>query len=334
MCKSGERIPKKTKCLGSGKKGPRAEEKVTVIDELRQRYSLKVLLRVSGLSKSTYSYYHSRKHLNAANRRKEEDDRILSFILPVFEHHKSRYGYRRIVLALKDELSGVNHKRIQRIMRENSLFGKQPKNKYHSYKGDNGEYKENLLLHKEVDEAKHRMTYKRDFNTSKPNQKWATDVSEFKCGEGKLYLSPIMDLYDGSIISYDISTGPDFSQTRRMIDEAFDRYSDLKGLIFHSDQGWQYQMKEYRKALKDKGIKQSMSRKGNCIDNCIMETFFSRMKNEMYYGHEPEYKTFEQFYKAVEEYIHYYNNERIQAKTKWMPPAKYREASILNRAIV
>jgi len=297
-----------------------------VIDELRQRYSLKVLLRVSGLSKSTYSYYHSRKHLNAANRRKEEDDRILSFILPVFEHHKSRYGYRRIVLALKDELSGVNHKRIQRIMRENSLFGKQPKNKYHSYKGDNGEYKENLLLHKEVDEVKHKTEYIRDFNTSKPNQKWATDVSEFKCGEGKLYLSPIMDLYDGSIISYDISTGPDFSQTKRMIDEAFDQYSDLKGLIFHSDQGWQYQMKPYQKWLKDKGVLQSFSRKGNCMDNSLMENFFGIMKNEMYYG--CEFKTLEELRKAMEEYIVYYNTERINIKRKGLSPLAYRQQSL------
>ena len=298
---------------------------MTVIDELRQRYSLKVLLRVSGLSKSTYFYYHSQKHLDAVNRRKEEDDRILSFILPIFEHHKSRYGYRRIILAI-EELKDINHKKIQRIMRENSLFGRQPKNKYHSYRGDNGEYKENLLLHKEVDETKHKTEYIRDFNTSGPNQKWATDVSEFKCGEGKLYLSPIMDLYDGSIISYDISTSPDFNQTKRMIDEAFDQYSDLKGLIFHSDQGWQYQMKPYQKWLKDKGILQSFSRKGNCMDNSLMENFFGIMKNEMYYGH--EYKSLEELKKAMEEYIVYYNTERINIKRKGLSPLAYRQQSL------
>jgi len=296
-----------------------------VIDELRQRYSLKVLLRVSGLSKSTYSYHHSDKHLNAVNRRKEEDDRILSFILPVFERHKSRYGYRRIILAIQ-ELKGVNHKRIQRIMRENSLFGKQPKNKYHSYKGDNGEKKDNLLLHREVDKEKHKTEYIRDFNTSKPNEKWVTDVSEFKCGEGKLYLSPIMDLYDGSIISYDISTSPDFSQTKRMIDEAFDQYSDLEGLIFHSDQGWQYQMKPYQKWLKGKGVLQSFSRKGNCMDNSLMENFFGIMKNEMYYG--CEFKTLAELRKAMEEYIIYYNTERINIKRKGLSPLAYRQQSL------
>ena len=150
-------------------------------------------MRVSGLPKSTYCYHKSEKHINAVNKHKDEDDRILAIILPVFKHHKSRYGYRRIIMALNDELSGINHKKIHRIMSENNLFGKQPKNKYHSYKGDNGEYKENLLLHKEVDTDKHKTKYVRDFNTSKPNEKWTTDVSEFRAPKGKLYLSPIMD---------------------------------------------------------------------------------------------------------------------------------------------
>lgn len=296
-----------------------------MIDELRQRYSLKVLLRVSGLSKSTYSYYHSQKHLNAVNKAKEEDDRILAFILPVFEHHKSRYGYRRIILAV-DELKGINHKRIQRIMSENGLFGKQPRSRYHSYRGDNGEHKENLLLHKEVDEEKHRTAYRRDFSTIRPNEKWTTDVSEFKVTGGKLYLSPIMDMYDGSIISYDISASPDFAQTKRMIDEAFDRYPDLEGLIFHSDQGWQYQMKLYQKWLQDKGILQSFSRKGNCMDNSLMENFFGIMKNEMYYGY--EFSSLKELKKAMEEYIIYYNTERINIKRKGLSPLAYRQQSL------
>lgn len=296
-----------------------------MIDELRLRYSLKVLLRVSGLSKSTYCYHHSDKHLKSVDKRKEEDGRILALILPVFEHHRSRYGYRRIILAT-EQLKGVNHKRIQRIMRENSLFGKQPKNKYHSYKGDNGEKKDNFLLHKEVDELNHKTKYVRDFNTSKPNEKWTTDVSEFRCGQGKLYLSPIMDLYDGSIVSYDISTSPDFTQTKRMIDEAFDQYPVLKGLIFHSDQGWQYQMKPYQKWLKDKGVLQSFSRKGNCMDNSLMENFFGIMKNEMYYGN--EFASLEELRKAMEEYIVYYNTERINIKRKGLSPLAYRQQSL------
>ena len=296
-----------------------------VIDELRQKYTLKTLLRVSGLSKSTYSYYHSIKHINAVNKRKNEDDRILGIILPVFTHHRERYGYRRIILAIP-ELSGINHKRIQRIMSDNNLRGKQPKNKYHSYKGDNGEFKENLLLYKKIDEINHTTEYIRDFSTSGSNQKWTTDVSEFKAPAGKLYLSPVMDMYDRSIISYDISEHPDFVQTKRMIDRAFDQYKNLEGLIFHSDQGWQYQMKPYQTWLKDKGIRQSFSRKGNCMDNSLMENFFSIMKNEMYYGY--TYSSIEELRKAMEEYILYYNTERINAKRKGLSPLAYRQQSL------
>ena len=282
-------------------------------------------MRVSGLSKSTYSYYHSVKHINAVNKRKNEDDRILGIILPVFTHHRERYGYRRIILAIP-ELSGINHKRIQRIMSDNNLRGKQPKNKYHSYKGDNGEFKENLLLYKKIDEINHTTEYIRDFSTSGSNQKWTTDVSEFRAPAGKLYLSPVMDMYDRSIISYDISEHPDFVQTKRMIDRAFDQYKNLEGLIFHSDQGWQYQMKPYQTWLKDKGIRQSFSRKGNCMDNSLMENFFSIMKNEMYYGY--TYSSIEELRKAMEEYILYYNTERINAKRKGLSPLAYRQQSL------
>ena len=246
----------------------------------------------------------------------------------MFEKHKSRYGYRRIILSLNNDLQGVNHKRIQRIMRENGLFGKQAKHKYHSYKGDNGESKENLLLVKEENKDTHVITFKRDFTTTGPNQKWTTDVSMFKISEGKLYLSPIMDMYDGSIISYDISTNPDFPQTKRMIDSALEQYDNLKGLIFHSDQGWQYQMEPYKQWLKDRGIIQSFSRKGNCMDNSLMENFFGIMKNEMFYGEEASFKTLDELKTAMEDYIRYYNEERINTKRKGLTPLQYRHQTL------
>ena len=141
-------------------------------------------------------------------------------------------------------------------------------------------------------------------------------------------------MYTNEIISYDLSLSPNYEQITRMVSRAFESHPDLEGLIFHSDQGWQYQMKQYSETLKDKGIIQSMSRKGNCIDNCIMETFCGRMKNEMYYGHEQELDTFEQFSLAVDEYIDYYNNRRIQKKTKWMPPSVFRETSICANSVL
>ena len=285
-------------------------------------------MKVAGLAKSTYEYYKSKKHLNAIQRKKNKDKEILDIIKSTFDKHKSRYGYRRITLSLKYKLTGINHKRIQRIMRENGLYGKQTKNKYHSYKGDNGESKENLLLHKEVDEINHKTTYVREFDTTGPNQKWTTDVSEFKISAGKVYLSPIMDMYDRSIVSFDISTSPNFEQTKRMIDDAFNQYNNLEGLIFHSDQGWQYQMEQYKKWLNDKGIKQSFSRKGNCMDNSLMENFFGIMKNEMFYGEESTFKSLDELKAAMKEYIRYYNEERINTKRKGLTPLEYRYQSL------
>ena len=207
-------------------------------------------------------------------------------------------------------------------MSENGLKAKQGNNgKYHSYKGDNGEYKENLLLEKD---SNNKLV--RNFNTTHSNEVWATDVSEFKSDEGKLYLSPIKDLYDESIVSYDVSEAPDFNQTKRMIDQAFNTNENLEGLIFHSDQGWQYQMKPYQQWLKDKGIKQSFSRKGNCMDNSLMENFFSIMKNEMYYGY--SFKTRSELKAAIDEYITNYNNERINIKRKGLTPMEYRHKSL------
>ena len=110
------------------------------------------------------------------------------------------------------------------------------------------------------------------------NEKWVTDVTEFSLFGQKLYLSPILDLYNGEIISYNISLRPVFSQVIEMLEKAFEKIPDKTNLILHSDQGWQYQMKQYQQLLKDKGIRQSMSRKGNCLDNSVMENFFGLLK--------------------------------------------------------
>lgn len=153
-------------------------------------------------------------------------------------------------------------------------------------------------------------------------------MTQFNLPWGKCYLSPILDMHTNEIISFNLSQSPNMRQIHDMLNKAFKQHKNVKGLILHSDQGWPYQHMEYRNILREKGIIQSMSRKGNCYDNCIMETFFGRLKNEMFYGHEKEYKSFEEFAKAIEEYIDYYNNRRIQSKTKWMPPVKYRLTSI------
>ena len=284
------------------------------------------ILEFVELSKS--SYYYVIKSLKNVDKDKELKEEIIK----VFENSKKRYGYRRICLEVnKNRAQKVNHKKIKRLMKELGLFAIQGKNgKYHSYKGDNGELKENLLLEKTIDKENHVTVYKRNFETTKPNEKWTTDVSEFKHKDGKLYLSPILDMHDGSIISYDISLHPDFNQIKRMIHNAFEINENLDGLIFHSDQGWQYQMKQYKRWVSDKGIKQSFSRKSNCMDNSLMENFFGIMKNEMYYGHENEFKTIDDLKNAMEEYIKWYNEKRINIKRKGMSPLEYRLHSLIN----
>ena len=239
---------------------------------------------------------------------------LMDEIKEIFEHHKGRYGVRRVHRELVNRGHNVNHKRVQRLMHNMGLLGKRPKEKYHSYIGEVGKIADNII--------------NRDFSTTAPLQKWTTDVSQFNFSWGKCYMSPVLDMNTNEVISYDLSLRPNLDQIRRMLNGAFEKFPSVKGLIFHSDQGWQYQHEYFRNTLKEHGIIQSMSRKGNCYDNCIMETFFGRMKNEMYYGYEKDYDSFNSFSKAVADYINYYNNERIQVKTKWMPPSKYREASM------
>ena len=240
---------------------------------------------------------------------------MCDLITSIFFENKERYGFRRITAELHNRGIIVNHKKVSRIMRKLGLKGKVKKQKYHSYIGEVGHIAENII--------------NRDFEATKPNEKWTTDVSQFNCPFGKAYLSPILDMYGTDIVAWDLSLSPNLEQTKRMLDEAFLKNPNLEGLIFHSDMGWQYQHNYYQERLKEKGIVQSMSRKGNCIDNCIMETFFGTLKREMFYGHENEFQTFEQLKQAIAGYIDYYNNKRIKGKTKWMPPVKFREASML-----
>ena len=238
----------------------------------------------------------------------------MDLILNIFYENKQRYGFKRITAELRNRGHLINHKKVLRLMTKLGLRAIRRKEKYHSYQGETGNIADNIV--------------NRNFKANKPNEKWTTDVSQFNCPFGKCYLSPILDMGMGDVVSWDLSLSPNLEQIKRMLDKAFSKHSNVRGLILHSDMGWQYQHIYYQQRLKEKGIIQSMSRKGNCIDNCIMESFFGVMKNEMFYGHESEFKTFKKFKKTVADYIDYYNNRRIKSKTKWMPPSKFREASM------
>ena len=294
-----------------------------VVYELQHKYPLVVLLDISGLKRSTYYYT-----LNKLDKDTKNDD-IMNAIIDIYYTHKARYGYRRITLELINRGYIVNHKKVKRLMSKMGLYARTPKAKYKSYKGDMNGTVKNLLLDKVIDEVNHKTYYERNFKTERCNEIWSTDVSEFHIAAGKLYLSPILDLHNREIVSYNISTSPNYEQIKDMLAKAFNKYKDLKGLILTSDQGWQYQMQEYHNALEEKGIIQSMSRKGNCLDNSPMENFFGKMKNEMFYVYEYTFNTLEELKKEMENYISYYNNQRITEKLKGLTPVEYRNQSLI-----
>jgi putative transposase len=180
--------------------------------------------------------------------------------------------------------------------------------KYKSYKGEQGKIAPNIL--------------NRRFKAEQPNQKWATDVTEFNVSGQKLYLSPVIDLYNQEIICYELSERPDFKSIMNMMDKALKKARQTKPLLLHSDQGWQYQMKQYQYLLKENGITQSMSRKGNCLDNAIIENFFGILKAELFYL--KKYTSIFQLKKEIDEYINYYNNDRIKLNLNGMSPIQYR----------
>ncbi|WP_338993558.1 IS3 family transposase [Fusobacterium animalis] len=286
------------------------KKKLRVIAELRAKYPFKILLKIAGISKSVYYYYIDKKDID------EKNKDVIEKIKRIYYANKGRYGYRRVTLELKNQGLNINHKKVQRIMKKFNLQSIiRKKRKYSSYKGQIGKIADNHI--------------KRDFEATAPNQKWFTDVTEFNLRGEKLYLSPILDAYGRYIISYDISRSPNLEQINHMLNLAFKENESYENLIFHSDQGWQYQHSSYQKRLKEKKITQSMSRKGNSLDNGLMECFFGLLKSEMFYEQEEKYKTLEELKEAIEDYIYYYNNKRIKEKLKGLTPASYRSQSLL-----
>ena len=209
----------------------------------------------------------------------------------------------------------VNNKKVYRIMKERGLTATPRKRAYHSYKGKIGKVCRNHLLVKRLNKDKKVFIYERHFETIRPYQVLGTDVTQFQIAAGKLYLSPVIDFHTREILGYDISEHPNYAQIRRMMKMVFNKHGEsFDGAILHSDQGYQYQMKAYQKLLKDHGIIQSMSRKGNCLDNSPTENFFGRLKTEIFYDKEFEYESLHQLKEAIERYIKYYNEQRIVVK--------------------
>lgn len=277
-----------------------------MIYELRRKYKIVDLIKVAGIPRSTYYYYIKKS--------KKLDKYLLvkQDILRIFQdENKCRRGYRTVTYELrKDRI--INHKTVQRLMKEMGLYCMARMKKYHSYKGDVGRIAPNLL--------------ERDFDAEYPNVKWVTDVTEFSLFGQKLYLSTILDLYNREIVSYSVCPHPRMSMVMNMLDNAIKKLPARCNLILHSDQGWQYQMKNYQHKLTANGFRQSMSRKGNCLDNAVMENFFGILKSELLYIQ--EFDSMEHFIQELHEYIHYYNYRRIKNKLKGLSPVEYRNQSL------
>lgn len=260
------------------------------------------MLRYAGLAKSTY--YAVLKSLD----KKDKYHALRIAIKRICKENKYRYGYRRVTMQLKREGFRVNHKVVMRLMKEENLTCKVKRSRYNSYKGEAGESKSNII--------------KRNFKAATANKKWATDVTEFKAAGKKLYLSAIIDMYNSEVISYSIAEKPNLKLVLEMLGKAIAKTENTKGIILHSDQGWQYKHAAYQKMLKESGIIQSMSRKGNCLDNALMENFWGILKTEMYYG--SVFERTDVLKRELVEYIEYYNNKRIKEKLHGLSPVEFR----------
>ena len=270
--------------------------------ELRHQYDLNLLLNCTNVARSSFYYYQKKSKIP------DKYKTIRECIRSIYHKHKGCYGYRRITDELNNGGIIINHKTVLRLMKSLGLKSVIRVKKYKSYKGEHGKIAPNIL--------------ERNFKASAPNQKWATDITEFNISGQKLYLSPIIDLFNQEIISYELTERPVFNQVVMMLKKAFKKIPDNTNLTLHSDQGWQYQLKRYQMLLKEKGITQSMFRKGNCLDNAIIENFFGILKSELFYI--KKFKTIEELKQEIEQYINYYNNVRIKSNLNKMSPIQYR----------
>ena len=260
---------------------------------------MSLLLNVAGLPRSTYYYYTQKQ------KEPEKYVELKEEICSIAAENKGRYGYRRVTQELRNRGFHYNHKLVMKLMKQLGLSSKVRVKKYRSYKGEVGKIAPNLL--------------ERNFYAEKPNQKWVTDISYIQTQEGVLYLSMIRDLYDRSIVAYRTGTSQTINLVLDTIHLAMKsvKTESRRELHLHSDQGFQYTSQAYFDLTKEYGILPSMSRRGNCYDNALAENFFGILKTECIYRHKPE--TFEEANKMIDDYIYFYNHERIQLKTGLSP---------------
>ena len=271
--------------------------------EEHKGYKLKELLAIAELKRSTYYEIISKENIDKYREIKEK-------ILEIYNASNKIYGYRRIRQELIKAGYKISKKLTLKLMKELKIQGirSKSKSKYNSYKGEEGTVVENLL--------------NRDFEANNINEKWVTDISELKINGVKLYLSPLIDLYNDEVISYELTKSPTIEVVKKMVEKGIKRLKEGNKPILHTDQGTQYRSVSYQRYLQNNNIQPSMSRKGNCWDNAKAENFFSILKNEFYYVQ--RFKDEKDFRKKLEKYIQYYNEKRIKEKLNWMSPIEYR----------
>ncbi|MDO4482694.1 MAG: IS3 family transposase [Bacillota bacterium] len=281
-------------------------EKAEVIDALRPTYRLKELLQLFNISKSSYFYStHAATHDKYAEIRPE--------IIDIFHQNELCYGYRRIHACLKRRGKTLSEKVVRRIMRQEHLIVHMPvRKKYSSYKGEISPEVLNVL--------------QRNFHASAPNQKWLTDLTEFALPAGKVYLSPIIDCFDGFVCSWTIGTSPNAQLVNSMLDKALATLQPGEHPIIHSDRGCHYRWPDWIQRVNAGGLIRSMSKKGCSPDNSACEGFFGRLKNEMFYGRSWSGVSLEQFMEKLDQYIHWYNEKRIKLSLGGMSPVEYRRS--------
>ena len=284
------------------------------MSELSGRYPLADLLEAAGLARS--SYYYALAHPKAPTR-----PELREAVGEIFSRTPNGCGHRQIAMCLRAERAvRIADKTVLKIMHEAGIScGIRRETDYHrynSYRGEVGETFGNAIG--------------RDFAADGPWQKMGTDVTEFKCSFGKAYLAPVYDFGSKEIVAHSISAHPDLAQQEEMLAMLMAAKPEGARPILHSDMGWQYQHATYVGALAENGFTQSMSRKGNCIDNAATEQVFGHLKDELFRGR--DWDTLEEFKADLESYIHHWNNVRRQVKLKGLTPVEFREQALREAA--
>jgi putative transposase len=283
-------------------------EKTRLVDALRQTYALPELLAELDLARSSY-FYHRAQLLGAD---KYAQARLA--IAEVFERNHSCYGYRRLRASLGRQQLCLSEKVVQRLMKQEGLVVSVAKRRrYGSYLGEISPAPDNLI--------------NRDFQAASPNEKWLTDITEFQIPAGKVYLSPMVDCFDGLVVSWTIGTRPDADLVNTMLDAAIERVAGSNDRpVVHSDRGGHYRWPGWLSRMHNAKLIRSMSRKGCSPDNAACEGFFGRLKTELFYPRNWQATTIEQFIEVVDSYIRWYNEKRIKISLGSLSPIEYRES--------